>query len=241
MEPKEFLESIKNLNYIERDRLCSEYCLDSNNISFTLNNFKKITVTDKDNTLEYLVSSDSLCIGDKDNRIRLPLSGPRAQVVLDKYHCILPTKKMSDQIWKSAEIKLEPKPRPGPYDSSMFSIEAIIIHSEKIDKQLIGKDSSLLIAGHKKDVVITNKLAPNNPNKRLAIYGWHRLNGEAIQGPTVNFSVHEREYFDYSHHVRLVSKDCMLNGEVKDICSILESSEYSHLISDEGKLSFLGY
>ncbi len=240
MEPKDFLESIKDLNYIERDKLCSEYCLDSNNISFTLNNFKKIKIVDKNNTLEYLVSSDSLCIGEKDNRVRLPLSAPRAQILMDKYSCIFPTKKMADQIWKNAEIKLEPKPNGPPYDSSMYSIEKILFSNDKINAQLIGKDSSLLIAGHKKDVVITNRLAPNNPNKRVAIYGWHKLNGEPIQG--LNPSSHERDYYyDYSHQIRFVSKDCILNGEVKDIISILQSEEYSYLISDEGKLNFVNY
>ncbi len=46
---------------------------------------------------------------------------------------------------------------------------------EKQPKNAAGK----LIAGHKKDVVITNRLL--TMPKRVAIYGWHRPNGSPIQ------------------------------------------------------------
>jgi hypothetical protein len=242
MNPKDFLLSIKDKHYVERDNLCCEYALEQDNCSFTLNNFKPITITSGDNTLTYLVSSDYLCIGEKEDRVRLPLSAPSAQRIMDKFGCTLPTKKMVDQIWQKSEIKLEPSPNGPPYDSSMFSIDKILFHNDKVTKQLINKDSSLLIGGHKKDVVLTNKLYPDNPNKRVAIYGWHKLNGEAIQGPGINSSSHERDYyFDYSHGIRLISKDCTLNGEVMDIFTIFGSNEYSSLISDEGILQFTKY
>jgi hypothetical protein len=57
----------------------------------------------------------------------------------------------------------------------------------------------VLLAGHKKDLVLTRKLA-TRPN-RVAIYGWHQLSGEPIQPVS---TVHVAEYADYSHGVRLI-------------------------------------
>src|SRR5207253_1071838 len=57
-----------------------------------------------------------------------------------------------------------------------------------------------LIAGIKKDVVITNRLG-EKPN-HVAIYGWHKLDGDPIQPLTI---VHISPYVDYSHGIRLVS------------------------------------
>ncbi|HCL31999.1 MAG TPA: hypothetical protein DIC52_26690 [Candidatus Latescibacteria bacterium] len=57
----------------------------------------------------------------------------------------------------------------------------------------------VLLAGHKKDLVLMRKLA-TRPN-RVAIYGWHQLSGEPIQPVS---TVHVAEYADYSHGVRLI-------------------------------------
>lgn len=234
MTGKEFLKSIENEHFIKRDELCSDYAI--NNKS-SLNNFKPITIKDSKNELTYLVSNDYL----KFDNILIPLSAPRAQKVMDSSYCILPTKKMVEQIWQNAEIKIPQYPKGPPYDSSMYSVKAILGISDKIEKFMIGKDNTKLLAGHKKDVVLTNKLSPNNPNKRVAIYGWHGTNGVAIQGPGPNYSSHERDYFyDYSHGIRLISRDCTLNGQILDILDVL-TGDNAYLLSDEGKLTFIRY
>lgn len=235
MNAKDFLNSIQNEHFIKRDELCRQYAIDN---KCSINNFKPVTINDNKNKLTYIVSNNYLSF----ENIIIPLSAPRAQELMDSCYCTLPTKMMVDQIWKAAQIKVKQISKGPPYDSSMFSIKEIIRNSELINIELSGKDTTQLIAGHKKDVVITNKLAPNNPNKRVAIYGWHGTNGIPIQGPGINSSSHERDYYyDYSHGIRLVSRDCILNDEVKDILEVLSSNEYSYLISDEGRLNFLKY
>lgn len=231
MTGKEFLKSIENEHFIKRDELCSDYAI--NNKS-SLNNFKPITIKDSKNELTYLVSNDYL----KFDNILIPLSAPRAQKVMDSSYCTLPTKKMVEQIWQNSEIKIPQYPKGPPYNSSMYSIKAILDISDKIKKFIDGKDNTKLLAGHKKDVVLTNKLSPNNPNKRVAIYGWHGLNGTPIQG--LNYLTHELEYLDYSHGIRLISRDCTLNGEIMDILDVL-TGENAYLLSDEGKLIFTRY
>lgn len=235
-----FFQSIANKNYKERDELCCEEIL-KNNIPSFLNNFKTITHTEKNNTISFQVSSDYISIGTEDDYVRTPLSGITSQKVVDAFHCVLPTKKIVDLIWKYAEIKLPQRPKGAPFDSSMFSTKEIVNVNNKINRDLGNQDKTRLIAGHKKDVVITNKLAPNNPNQRVAIYGWHGVNGQPIQGPSVQAVAHEVTYYDYSHGIRLIGIDCLLNGEPKLITEVLQNKDYCHLLSDEGLLEFLRY
>lgn len=233
MNAKDFLKEIENKNYIERDKLCCEYAI---NNKCSLNNFKPISIKQNGNELTYLVSNNYLSFDD----IIIPLSGPEAQKFMDKFYCTLPTKKMVDQIWQQSEVKVKQIAKGAPHDASMYSIKEIIRNSDLINKELEGKDKTKLIGGHKKDVVLTNKLAPNNPKKRVAIYGWHGTNGKPIQGPGVQASVHESSYYDYSHAIRIISRDCTLNGKIIDILEIL-TGEFSYLLSDEGKLAFTRY
>jgi len=234
MNGKDFLNSISNQDFIKRDELCLKYAIDNKT---SLKNFKPIVIKEKGDELTYLVSNDYLSFDD----VIVPLSANRAQKFMDEFYCTLPTKKMVDQIWQQAEIKVKQFTKSPPYDASMYSMREILKNSELIQQFLSNKTKDALLAGHKKDVVLTNKLSPNNPNKRVAIYGWHGLDGKPIQGPGVNASSHERDfYYDYSHGIRIVSRDCTLNGKVLDILEVL-TSDKSYLLSDEGKLTFTKY
>jgi hypothetical protein len=86
-----------------------------------------------------------------------------------------------------------------------------------------------LISGHKKDVVMSNRLA-SRPGK-VAIYGWHRPSGVPIQPLS---TVHGSGYADYSHGVRLISATALLNGQPCSIWTILEDPALALLLSDEG-------
>ncbi len=63
-------------------------------------------------------------------------------------------------------------------------------------------------AGHKKDVVITNRLT--REQGRIAIYGWHQPTGIPIQPLS---TVHGAGYADYSHGIRLVSDVVLIDGK----------------------------
>jgi len=88
------------------------------------------------------------------------------------------------------------------------------------------------MAGHKKDLVVSNRLW-RNPG-RVAIYGWHQPNGRAIQPLS---TVHGAEYADYSHGVRLVARTAYLNGRAIDLEDLLADATYAGLLSDEGPIS----
>jgi hypothetical protein len=209
------------------------------NMPNLLRNFIPITVSGGGNTIVYHVTPDVLCIGDDDDYVRMPMNPHTAQAIADKFNCSLITRKMSNDIWKASVNKLEPKPWGPPYDADMQRTHRIGTHNATIQQQLVGKDPTALTSGHKKDVVLTNKLYPNNPNRRVAIYGWIQLNGQPIQG--LNPTSHEDTYEDYSHGIRLVANDCTVNGVAMKIQDVFGHPIYSSLVSDEGPLRFLRY
>ena len=101
----------------------------------------------------------------------MPLSPIMAQKVADLVHCSLPTRKMVDDIYHVATVKLVPSPiPPGP---AMGTVPVFIQHNETVMKQrqeqLHDHPLGALVAGHKKDVVISNKLAAT-PGKRRYLW-----------------------------------------------------------------------
>ncbi len=206
-----------------------------------LRNWSNITVSDGTNTLVYQVMSDFLSIGDDNDYVRMPMNPHTAQAIADQYGCTLITRKMSNDIWKQAPNKLAPRPWGPPYDGDMVKTHRIGTHNTTIQNQLIsgGMNPSALTSGHKKDVVLTNKLYPNNPSRRVAIYGWIQPNGQPIQG--LNPSSHEDTYEDYSHGIRLVNNNALLNGNVVKMQDVFSHPVYSKLVSDEGPLLFQRY
>ena len=94
--------------------------------------------------------------------------------------------------------------------------------------------AGVLLAGHKKDVVISNRL-DSHPG-RIAIYGWHMANGQPIQPLS---TAHGIEYVDYSHGIRLVSDVMLLNGEVTSVHKVLANARLAAVLSDEGPVASL--
>lgn len=229
----EFINKIIGLNKTQRaDAILNEFM--EGNIPDFLRQFKIIRMK----TISYLVTSDYLSIGNNADYIRMPMSPLMAQKIADKYDCSLPTKYMVETIHNQAEIKLRPKPWGPPYDHTMDDTNRYLVHNDTINKQLYNLDATKLISGHKKDVVITNALAPNNARKKVAIFGWID-NGTPIQG--LNTSSHDYNYQDYSHGIRLVINDVLLGSDIKRITDVFADPANHKLLSDEGVMKFTKY
>jgi hypothetical protein len=183
------------------------------------------------------VSTDYFAIGTLDDYVRMPLGGDLAQEVADALGLLLPTKLMVDLVWRGATQRLSPQPWGPPYDASMYSMTRIVEHNARIEEQR-GAPSGVL-AGHKKDVVLTNLL--EGRADRVAIYGWHRADGTPIQGPRPNATAHELTYSDYSHGIRFVSPTMVLDGESCSVLDVLRDPKRCALLSDEGALRVLRY
>lgn len=209
------------------------------NVPEFLRTFSEIKIEDGQNTLIYYVSPDYMSIGDDSYYLRIPMTPITAQKIADLYNCILPTRKMVEQIYRQAVNKLIAVPKGPPYDDSMSDTVNYIINNQKIQQQLKNKDYTKLTAGHKKDIILSNKIAPDNPQNKVVIFGWFDDNGKIIQ--KLNAVSHSSNYSDYSHGTRLIYKNCKLNGNITNISDILQDEYLSSLISDENKMKILGY
>lgn len=176
------------------------------------------------------VAADYAAIGVDDDFVRMPMSPITAQRLADHLGFVLPTKKLVDAIYAAATVKLAPSPLPpGP---RMMSNDYYRRHHEAIERQRASRVG--LVAGHKKDVVVTNRLV-SRPD-RVAIYGWHRQNGRPIQPLSL---VHEASYADYSHGIRFVQPMMLVDGRERPLADVARDPELCALVSDEGPLRSL--
>jgi hypothetical protein len=207
------------------------------NVPQFLTKFCAVSVEGPGRTGTIFVAPDYLGIGSNTDFVRTPLNPISAQAIADRFGCSLPTRKMVDAIWRGAARRLLPRPWGPPYDATMLSTARFIAHSDRITAQCAGTSLGDLVAGQKKDVVITKALA-DHPG-HVAIYGWQLPNGQPIQ--PLNVSSHSAEYADYSHGVRLVLGRMLAGGHEVALATVLSDPTLCALISDEGPGPFPRY
>jgi hypothetical protein len=164
--------------------------------------------------------------------VRMPMTPYTAQAFCDAFGFVLPTRKMVNDIWTAATVHLDPRPLTEQREAPATFLQ----HHRIIEEQLKGTARGVLIGGHKKDVVITNKLQAR-PD-RVAIYGWHYPNGQPIQQV---YAGHVDWYVDYSHGIRPVRRWMMVDGTRRSFEEIMSDSQLQHLLSDEGQITSLRY
>ena len=224
------------MKWNERDSLILNEILSGNIPSFlkqlvAIHTSLYDSLTNKIIHATYFVTPDYLCIGTDDDFARIPMTPMAAQYIADSLHCFLPTRKMVNDIYKQAVIKLEPIPLYAFRDSAItFYHHHLIIEGQR-------KNRKGLIAGIKKDIVISSKLRKEKPNHE-AIYGWHKLDGNPIQ-PL--YTGHINWWVDYSHGVRLVYRIIIVNGKKYDYTDVLKNDHLKKLLCDEEDCSFYRY
>lgn len=207
-----FIRSVTNIDAERRDEMAAQVILNGGLPAF-MNTFARIDVqltdslTGKTIKAYYFVMPDYLCIGTNDDFMRMPMQPKTAQRIADQLNCFLSTKKICDDVYKAAVVKLEPRPLTKDRDSLYTFVE----HNSIIEEQRQGRGG--LIAGHKKDVIITHKIMEDERPHRLALYGWHKLDGNPIQ-PV--YTGHIDWYVDYSHGFRLVQRTIYVEGKPMD-------------------------
>jgi hypothetical protein len=202
----------------------------SGNIPDFFKNFVELSITLNNYKIKYLVSPDYISIGNDQDFIRMPLSPLTYQKIANEYGCSLPTRKMVNQIWSAASVKLEPSPNGPPYDATMMGVAAAIKNNAKIEKLRSAHPLGKLVAGHKKDVVLTKELVTKK--NKVAIYGWFYSNGKVIQN--LNSQDHDASYSDYSHGGRLIYRKVFINDQECDLYDVMKDKTLSYLVSDEG-------
>lgn len=178
-------------------------------------------------TVTFWVTPDYLAIGHGGDFLRMPLDLPSATTVASSLGCLLPTPRMVDAIYTQAALRLTPSPMPpGP---QMRSNTYLLTHQARVEDQIGTSERGVLTAGHKKDVVLTNRYL-TQPG-RVAIYGWHRPTGQPIQPLSL---VHGARYADYSHGVRLVYGQALADGELRSVYDLLSDPIFAPILSSEG-------
>lgn len=175
---------------------------------------------------------DYLSIGHSDDFARVPLTPMTAQRIADSLHYFLPTRKIVNDIYQQSKVKLEPQPMFAFRDSSVtFYQHHLIIEGQR-------KLRKGLISGIKKDVVISGKLLNATTPNRVAIYGWHKLDGGPIQQVYVG---HVDWYVDYSHGIRLVHQEIYVNGKAMNYKDVLKDPLLKQILCDEELCDFYVY
>ena len=236
----EFARRITGLSVPDREKAAVREILSGNVPSFS-RKLRAITVRQtihgRNYELVFFAACDYMAVGSDGDYLYMPMTPSTAQYLADSLNCSLPTQKMVDLIYSSAEIKL--RPQPIPPSEQMTTVPVFVQHTDSIRQQIarlgIDRSADFLIAGHKKDVIISNKIYSSDRDyERVVIYGWHRSENNPIQ-PVYNG--HLATYADYSHGIRLISNLAFLNGDSCDIRGILQDSTLSVLLSSEGVIA----
>ncbi len=230
----DFIRKISALDFAQREQAVADEVLSGNLPTFQ-RTFCPVTVTNvfrgETNIATFFAAPDYLAVGSDADYFLAPVSPNTAQRIADKLDCILPTRKMADAIYAAAEVKLAPSPIPPTPAMTAVPIFAQInetIHTQRV-AILNSHPLGALVVGHKKDVVISARLATTT--NKVAIYGWHQTNGMAIQPLYLG---HTTAWVDYSHGIRLVSQSMLVNGGKKSVAEVLADPKLCGLISDEG-------
>lgn len=177
----------------------------------------------------YEAMPDYLSVGTDDDYCRIPMNPYTAQKLADKFGGSLLTSVMSDHIYEMAEIKIKPF-NYLPVGNANETVQKFKEHNDQIDRQIseAGGRKGQLVAGIKKDVILSRDIALK-PGK-VVIYGWHNPGGKPIQ-PV--YSGHIWWYVDYSHGIRLVNNQVIIDGKPALLSEILQDKMLYRIFSNE--------
>jgi len=181
------------------------------------------------------VMPDYLAVGSDSDFLLVPMRLGTALEIAGSLGFMLPTPAIVDAIHERSSYRLAPHPLPaGPAMRSLayFTEHDTIIRDQRTE---LGAPPGMLISGHKKDLVLTERLWGNL--ERVAIYGWHKLDGSIIQPLSL---VHGWHYVDYSHGVRLVSDRILVNGQPASLLTALQDPDIGPVLNHGGPIYRLG-
>lgn len=229
----EFVREIRGLSDDQRELAILEQALRGNLPAF-LRHSEPVTLAGRAAggvwvAITLCVAPDYLAIGSDTDYLYVPMRLTTALAVASHYDSLLPTRTMVDAIYAQARVHLQPQPLPA--GDTMRTTGYYWRHSELVreQRQSFAEPPGTLTAGDKKDLVLTNRFWTNLG--RVAIYGWHLVNGRPIQPLS---TVHGARYADYSHGVRLISATAYVNGVAAPLLNLLQDPRLASLLSDEG-------
>lgn len=207
----------------------------SGNIPGWQRTLKPVNVSFGGHTATYYVCPDELAIGSDTDYFLEPTTPILAQRLADQLGCILPTRKMVNQIWTNATVKLTPQTIPPSGimttmpDFASNNVMVLALRLPLTNSSPLGA----LVSGDKKNVIISTLIYSNLQTgvpSPVVIYGWIYPDGTVIQ-PAYNG--HANTYADYSHGIRFVQMGLTVDGAANTITNVLISPALAGLLSDE--------
>lgn len=235
MTGSQFMTSIQNMSFTDRENaIYSEFA--KGNVPDFMRTLKKLQSTFQDNdgvshTVIYEVMPDYLCIGSDSDFCRVPMGPVSAQKIANLFGATMPTAKLVDDIYVKAPLRVAPVTY-APVGNENEKVAKFIEHNTAIESQRVGSGMPLgtLMGGTKKDVVISNKIVDPARPGYVVIYGWHQLNGTAIQ-PLYNG--HVGSYVDYSHGIRLMNVELLVDSVTMNVKQMLTDAKWYKVLSNE--------
>lgn len=230
-----FMERISALPLPEREEEIYK-AISSGNIPGFLRNTITLSgeFADSDGVVhkvEYEVMPDYLSVGSDTDFCRIPINPHTAQRLAADFGASLITAKLSDHIYQNAPIKLVPF-NYIPVGNANELVSKFREHNMQIEKQRIeaGGINGQLVAGIKKDIILSSRIT-RQPGK-VVIYGWHKPDGKPIQ-PV--YSGHVDWYVDYSHGIRLINNQVLIDGKPVMFSEVLKHPVLYRIFSDESQ------
>lgn len=193
-------------------------------------------------TGNFRVFSDALKI----DGVRISCSATLQQQIADLLGCVLLTPRLADLTFKARQIDIKPYPMP-----ISSSTGAMVATSSKIDKAVGSRSGLVQTVG--KHWVLTNTLVNKKAGGGQAAcnYGW-QFSGDSFQGQKWGSTVtpplrciqdmgwaHDVHHADYSQTCVLASRDCMVDGQPRDLFDVLRDPQLAPLVSHEGALTIV--
>lgn len=237
MTGSQFTVAILPLSFTARENLIYNEFI-SGNVPNFYRNLSPVTstavISGSVQSVTYYVTPDYIAIGSDADYFLCPMSPMAATKIADSIGCTLPTRKMVNDIYAQAALKLPPLTIPA--SGTMTTVQAFAQHNNMVGAQRSSSVTAYplgtLVGGDKKDIVISNLIY--STANRVVIYGWHTSIGNPIQ-PLSN--VHADTYMDYSHGMRFIQNNVIYNGSATTVKAILQSSTLNTLLSDEGVIN----
>jgi hypothetical protein len=195
MSPKDFYQKFNHPGLARETALVKEF-LNKNYPSWMFS-LKEVKVPGG----SVFVTPDYLSIGTDQDFCRTPMTPFAAKFLCDHFGFKVPSKELVELIYEQAEVVTQPI-TPAWYKEKgdfMRLGSNYLIDNQWIDQKLVKPFGGKLIAGHKKDVIWSEKLKQHP--RHVAIFGWMTSKNHPIQPET---ELHDELYEDYSHGIRLI-------------------------------------
>jgi hypothetical protein len=228
-----FLSATRKASLDEREKLLVSEIL-AGNVPDFLRSFVDVPMSSAHHRAVVCVLPDYLALGRDDDFFRVPLRPAASQEIATAFGCLLPTRKTVLAVFAAGThvgFKGQRK-RAACVDMDCNECFAQFHRAIESGRQAAGAPLGVLVAGHMKDVIVTNAIHRNVVRGRrpVMIFGaWYAGEKQPIQ-PAV--PVHDARYVDYSHGARLVSETVTVDGVERPLDGALADPSLVGLFAD---------